>query len=75
MTRYIDARYTKPYNIPIYITECGFTPEGEAEWSLEKRIDDVERQDYYAGYSKEMIEAVRDDGINLNGFMAWALME
>jgi beta-glucosidase len=75
LTRYIHSRYTKPHNIPIYITECGFTPEGEAQMRLEERIHDTQRQDYYAGYLKEMLEAVRDDGIDVRGFMAWSLME
>lgn len=41
----------------------------------DERINDVTRQDYYAGYLKELAEAVRDDGVPVEGFMAWSLME
>jgi beta-glucosidase len=75
LMKYITERFTGPAGIPIMITECGFTPENEAEWSLEERIDDMQRQDYYSGYLKEMFEAVRDDGIDIRGFMVWSLLE
>jgi beta-glucosidase len=75
LTRYIHERYTKPYGIPIWITECGFTPENEHLMSFEERIHDTQREDYYSGYLKELCEAVRDDGIDVSGFMAWSLME
>jgi beta-glucosidase len=75
LIRYISQNYCVPNDIPIIITECGFTPEGEAQMSWDERINDVTRQDYYAGYLKEMIEAVRDDKIRVEGFMAWSLME
>lgn len=75
LMRYIHERYTKPYNVPIWITECGFTPENEHLMSFEERIHDTQREDYYSGYIKELIEAVRDDGIECSGFMAWSLME
>lgn len=42
---------------------------------MEERINDVERQHYYAGYLKELIEAVVDDGIPIGGYMAWSLLE
>ncbi len=75
LLRYIDQQYAKPNNIPIIITECGFTPEGEAQMSWDERINDTARQDYYSGYLKELVEAVRDDGIRVEGFMAWSLLE
>lgn len=75
LTRYIWQRYCQPHGIPICITECGFTPEDEDQMSLEERIHDHQREDYYSGYLKEMLEAIRDDGVVFSGFMAWSLME
>lgn len=43
--------------------------------TFEERLRDVTRQDYYSGYLKELVEAVRDDGIDVQGFMAWSLLE
>ncbi|WWC58901.1 uncharacterized protein I303_101446 [Kwoniella dejecticola CBS 10117] len=75
LMRYIHNRYTGPANIPIFITECGFSIDGEANMTFEERIHDTQRQDYYAGYLKELLEAVRDDKIDCHGFMAWSLMD
>ncbi|KAL7418260.1 hypothetical protein Q5752_007126 [Cryptotrichosporon argae] len=75
LTRYIHKRYTAPHKIPIIITECGFTPKAEDTMSFDDRIKDTQRQDYYAGYLKEMMEAVKDDGIDVAGFMAWSLLD
>jgi beta-glucosidase len=49
--------------------------EGEATWTREEAINDTQRQAYYSGYLKEMAEAVKDDGIRVEGYMAWALLE
>ena len=57
------------------MTECGFAVENEADMDLKSRVDDRQRQDYFAGYLKELTEAVRDDGVNLGGFMVWSLLE
>nr|XP_019049571.1 hypothetical protein I302_03360 [Kwoniella bestiolae CBS 10118]OCF28501.1 hypothetical protein I302_03360 [Kwoniella bestiolae CBS 10118] len=75
LLRYIHDRYTGPASIPIFITECGFSIDGEADMTFEERIHDTQRQDYFAGYLKELLEAVRDDKIDCRGFMAWSLMD
>lgn len=75
LLQYIHKRYTKEANIPIYITESGFAIEGESEMALEDRINDVQRQHYYAGYVKALFEVVRDDQIDIAGYMAWSLHE
>jgi len=61
--------------VPIYITESGFAIDGEDDLSLEEQIKDEQRKHYYAGYLKEMFEAIRDDGIEIGGYMAWSLLE
>lgn len=73
--RYIYSHYTRPLNLPIYITENGFAVEGEASLPIDQAIKDPARQAYFAGYLKEMIEAVRDEKINIGGYMAWSLLE
>jgi beta-glucosidase/6-phospho-beta-glucosidase/beta-galactosidase len=77
LLQYLHNRYTSSSvnGIPITITENGFATQDEANLSLEERIDDVQRQTYYRGYLKELIEAQRDDGIEIGGYMAWSLLE
>ncbi|KAJ9092194.1 hypothetical protein QFC21_006940 [Naganishia friedmannii] len=75
LLRYCWNSYCKSSDIPIVITENGFATDGEAEMSLDEIINDTQRQTYYNGYIKELIEAVRDDGIKISGYMGWSLMD
>lgn len=73
--QYIHKRYTASAKVPIYITESGFAIDGEDQFPLEQQIQDEQRQHYYAGYLRAMFEAIRDDGIDVGGYMAWSLLE
>jgi len=33
------------------------------------------RQKYFGEYLKELVESVRDDHVNIGGYMAWSLLE
>lgn len=72
---YIHERYTKDTHVPIWITENGFPVDGEADMSLDKAVDDTPRQEYYAGYIAAMLQAMREDGVKVGGYMAWSLLE
>lgn len=75
LLNYLSVTYAQPGGVPIIITENGFPTLGEADRSRDEIINDKERQTFYEGYLKEMIEAVRDDGVDMEGFMAWSLLE
>lgn len=75
LLNYCWDNYCKDNGIPIVITENGFAVDGEAEMTLEQVIDDTQRQTYYNGYVKELIEAVRDDGIKISGYLGWSLLD
>lgn len=49
--------------------------ENEATFSLDGQIHDVVRQAYYAGYIEAMLQAIVEDGIMIDGYMAWSLLE
>lgn len=72
---YIHEHYTKNTDIPIWVTENGFPVDGEADMSLEDAINDTARQEYYAGYIYAMLQAMREDGVKVGGYMAWSLLE
>lgn len=72
---YIHQRYTKASGIAIWVTENGFPRDGEADMPLEQRLEDTERQHYFAGYLRAMVDAMREDGVNMGGYMAWSLLE
>ncbi|WVQ66636.1 uncharacterized protein L199_004821 [Kwoniella botswanensis] len=75
LLQYIHTNYTVGRDIPIMITENGTSIEGEDLMSRAEAINDVKRQTYYAGYLKELIEAARDDGILIGGYMAWSFLD
>lgn len=75
LLQYIHTRYLAPNDIPLWVTENGFAAEGEAKWTRDEAIHDTQRQDFYAGYLKELAEAVKVDGIRVEGYMAWSLLE
>lgn len=72
---YIHDNYTAEAGIPIIITENGFAPQGEGNLPLRKALRDVQRQDYFAGYLRELFDAIVNDGIKVDGYIAWALTE
>jgi len=75
LINYINNKYAKPCNIPIWITENGFPVEDESKLPLAQQREDDLRQKYFGEYLKELLEAVRDDKVNIGGYMAWSLLE
>jgi len=49
--------------------------EDESKLPLAEQRDDDLRQKYFGEYLKELVEAVRDDNVNIGGYMAWSLLE
>ncbi|XP_072173496.1 lactase/phlorizin hydrolase-like [Diadema setosum] len=56
-------------NIPIYITENGFSTPDEYNLNDEGRIT------YYNAYINEVLKAYQEDGVNVAGYFAWSLMD
>ncbi|XP_076231706.1 myrosinase 1 [Calliopsis andreniformis] len=62
--RYLATKYG---NIPIYITENGFSDHGA--------LDDSDRISYYREYLKQMLLAMYEDGVNVKGYYLWSLLD
>lgn len=75
LLRYVNERYIRDTGMAIMVTENGMSVANEAQASRVDQINDVVRQEYYAGYIRELVQAVRDDGILISGYMAWSLLE
>lgn len=73
--QYIHKNFTGEAGIPIIITENGFAVHDEGTLPLQKALRDVQRQDYFAGYLRELFDAITEDGIKIDGYIAWALTE
>lgn len=71
---YVNTRYVEPSHLELVITENGFPVKNEHSMAMDQVINDIERQNYFAGYLKE-VEAAVKDGINITGYFAWSLLE
>ncbi|XP_051172505.1 myrosinase 1-like [Leptopilina boulardi] len=66
--RKILKKIKKEYgNIPIYITENGYSDDGE--------LMDEKRVKFYFLYLKEMLKAIYKDGCNVQLYTAWSLLD
>lgn len=69
LLNYVSIRYP---TFPIYCTEAGWSVG--ATNALEAKYD-VGRLMYYHSYLSEAWRAIHEDGVNLQGFAAWSLMD
>lgn len=60
--------------VPIIITENGFSGPNEGDLSLEERVKDVRRQEYFDSYIERLVQA-RREGVEIEGYMGWSLLE
>ncbi|EGO30093.1 glycoside hydrolase, family 1 [Serpula lacrymans var. lacrymans S7.9] len=65
----------KKYGKPIYVTESGFAVKDENKKTVEEAINDTDRVEYYHDYTKGMLEAVTEDGVDVRGYFAWSLLD
>ncbi|XP_072030792.1 lactase/phlorizin hydrolase-like [Amphiura filiformis] len=57
------------YNVPVYITENGFSDPDIPELNDEGRVT------YYRAYINEVLKAIKLDGVDVKGYFAWSLMD
>lgn len=69
MLNWIDERYGNPI---IFITENG---DAEDEPDLETALNDYGRLNYFDGYLSAAKDAIDEDGVDLQGYFAWSLMD
>ena len=64
------------YNDPdIFITENGFSVEGEDSMKGESALQDKVRIQFLQEYLKEALKAINQDGVKLKGYFYWSLMD
>ncbi|KAI2943666.1 hypothetical protein CBS147321_4603 [Aspergillus niger] len=68
-------RYAQQSNMPIFVYENGYAVENESSMSLEDIVNDVHRQEYHNLYIKALCDAVIDNGVHVEGYHAWSLLD
>ncbi|KAF8970234.1 glycoside hydrolase family 1 protein [Flammula alnicola] len=65
----------KNYSKPIYVTENGFAAKSDIILSLPEVIHDVDRVEYFRGYTEALSQAVNHDGVPVKSYFAWSLLD
>ncbi|KAJ6097923.1 hypothetical protein N7499_002297 [Penicillium canescens] len=63
------------YHLPIVITENGCPCPGESQMALEEAVNDTFRIRYFGLYLDAISRAIYEDGIIVQGYCAWSLMD
>lgn len=63
------------YKTPIIVTENGFAVKDEDSKSLEQAIQDDERVHYFQGATDALLSAIKDDGVDIRGYLAWSFLD
>ena len=46
--------------------------KGETDLPVDQALHDVDRQEYFAEYTKALLEAVTEDGADVRGYFGWS---
>ncbi|KAL5151605.1 Beta-glucosidase 18 [Glycine soja] len=68
---YIKMRY---HNIPMYITENGYSPPPKPDVTIHDSLQDFKRIDYHKAYLAALLRSIRK-GADVRGYMIWSLMD
>nr|KYP40970.1 Beta-glucosidase 6 [Cajanus cajan] len=68
---YIKIRY---HNMPVYITENGYSSPLKADVTMHDLLQDFKRIDYHKAYLAALLRAIRK-GADVRGYMIWSLLD
>lgn len=54
------------------VTENGFPVKDENSMPAEEAIHDPDRIEYFQQYTKALLEAVTEDGVDVRGYFGWS---
>lgn len=63
------------YQLPIIVTENGCPCPGESQMTLEQAVDDKFRSRYIGLYLDAISRAIYEDGVPVQGYYVWSLMD
>ncbi|KAJ4726266.1 Beta-glucosidase, partial [Melia azedarach] len=69
--QYVKDRYK---NMPMYVTENGYSPPRQENQQVQDSLQDVQRIEYHKGYLAAVARAIRN-GADVRGYFVWSLMD
>ncbi|PPQ75617.1 hypothetical protein CVT24_010985 [Panaeolus cyanescens] len=64
----------KSYKKPVFVTENGFAAKSDSG-TVEEALKDTDRVNYYRGYTRALVDAVKEDGVLVKSYFAWSLLD
>jgi beta-glucosidase/6-phospho-beta-glucosidase/beta-galactosidase len=71
---YLNYLYNT-FRTPVVITEFGFPVFGEADKELPDQLFDTPRSLYYLSFMSEVLTAIWEDGVQVDGAFAWSFAD
>ncbi|KAF8169515.1 beta-glucosidase [Pholiota molesta] len=65
----------KRYKLPIFVTENGFAVKDENDMPLEVALVDNQRVHYFQGTTASLIQAIHDDGVDVQSYFPWSFLD
>ncbi|KDR72614.1 hypothetical protein GALMADRAFT_252766 [Galerina marginata CBS 339.88] len=65
----------KTYAKPIYVTENGFAAKSDLLLPMPEVLHDVDRVEYFRGYTDALLQAAHSDGVVIKSYFAWSLLD
>uniref|UniRef100_A0A5B7AKE1 Putative beta-glucosidase 18 isoform X1 n=1 Tax=Davidia involucrata TaxID=16924 RepID=A0A5B7AKE1_DAVIN len=68
---YVKKRY---HNMPMFVTENGYSPPKQEAEQVQDQLHDVKRIEFHKAYLASLARAIRN-GADVRGYFAWTLMD
>ncbi|KAJ1401918.1 Glycosyl hydrolases family 1, N-terminal conserved site [Sesbania bispinosa] len=68
---YLKIRY---HNMPLYITENGYSSQLKPDMSMNDLLQDFKRIEYHKAYLAALLRAIRK-GADVRGYLVWSLLD
>ncbi|GJV10557.1 beta-glucosidase 18 isoform X1 [Tanacetum coccineum] len=74
MEKIVNTMKIRYNNLPMYITENGYSSPDVHEKQVNELLNDVKRVEYHTTYLSSLAKSIRG-GANVRGYFAWSLMD
>lgn len=72
LMKHVKEKYGNP---PMFITENGVDDANNRFSKIEDALQDDKRIEYHNDYMSSLLDAIRKEGCNVQGYFAWSLLD
>nr|XP_043628758.1 beta-glucosidase 18-like isoform X1 [Erigeron canadensis] len=74
MRKIVNLMKNRYNNIPMFVTENGYSSPNGQELQVNELLNDVKRIEYHSTYLASLLQSIRE-GADVRGYFAWSLMD